>query len=429
MTRIQSVDFGIWPVRFRKFINAMVGRPWLMLLIFSLLYFQFIFLYGWEYRNIPNVDLPSFYAASARFFRYGESPYDLAGMRLFMSQDTRYVYPFVYPPQSLLLFFPLSELTYAHARLAVLLVNHLIFLVMMWVIPVYLLRVWPRRGLAFALCVLYLITFHPVAVTLNHGQVNIMLLASIVLFWLSARRGSAVLAGFFLALAVLLKTYPLIAIPFLLLIGRWRESAYALAWLGLATMTSLMLIPNPIWHDWITIVLPAGGYTGNPPGLASAAIWNQSLNGVFSRAFTENRWSEPFLVDPGLARLLTYGSAGLATAVTAIAVWRSRSETDSLDRVLLAALPLMYLVAPFSWEHHLVYLLPSILMLFTSRSSLGLLSRNIFYALCFISALVISLDYFQAKFFGVLVLWGLCVFAAGSKDVELPGKRQESRQG
>ena len=428
MKRIQSVDFGTWPVRFRKLIKAMVGRPWLMLLIFSLLYLQFIFLYGWEYRNIPNVDLPSFYAASVRFFRYGESPYDLASLRLFMSQDARYVYPFVYPPQSLLLFFPLSELTYANARVAVLLVNHLIFLVLMWVIPVYLLRVWPGRGLAFALCVLYLITFYPVVVTLNHGQVNIILLACIVLFWLFARRESAVLAGFFLALAILLKTYPLVVIPFLLLIGRWRESAYTLAWLGLATMVSLMLIPNPIWHDWITIVLPGGGYTSNPPGLASAAIWNQSLNGVFSRAFTENRWSEPFWVDPGLARFLAYGSAGLAAAVTAIAVWRSRSETDSLDRVLLAALPLMYLVAPFSWEHHLVYLLPSILMLLTSRSSLGLLPRNIFYALCIISALVISLEYFQAKFFAVLVLWGLCVFAVGRKDFELPGKRLDSRQ-
>ena len=208
----------------------MISRPWLMLLIFALLYLQFIFVYGWEYRNIPNVDLPSFYVAGARFFRYGESPYDLASMRLFMSQDARYVYPFVYPPQSLLLFFPLSELTYEHARLAVLLVNHLVFLALMWMIPAHLLRLWPERALAFALCVLYLLTFSPVAITLNHGQVNIMLLACIVLFWLFARRRYAFLAGFFLALAILLKTYPLVIIPFLLLIGRWRESAYALGW-------------------------------------------------------------------------------------------------------------------------------------------------------------------------------------------------------
>ena len=309
MKRIQSVDFGIWPARFRKLSDAMISRPWLMLLIFSLLYLQFIFVYGWEYRNIPNVDLPSFYAAGARFFRYGESPYDLASMRLFMSQDARYVYPFVYPPQSLLLFFPLSELTYEHARLAVLLVNHLVFLALMWMIPAHLLRLWPERALAFALCVLYLLTFSPVAITLNHGQVNIMLLACIVLFWLFARRE--------------------ICIPGRLLsgIGHIAEDLSAgdhpvpssdrplarervCAWLvRLATMISLMIIPNPIWHDWITIVLPDGGYTGNPPGLASAAIWNQSLNGVFSRAFTENRWSEPLLVDPGLARFLAYGSA------------------------------------------------------------------------------------------------------------------------
>lgn len=425
MTRIQSVDSGIWPARFQRLSNAMTSRPWLMLLIFSLLYLQFVFLYGWQYRNIPNVDLPSFYAASARLFRYGESPYDLAGLRLFMAQDARYVYPFVYPPPSLLLFFPLSELSYAHARLAALLVNHLIFLALLWVIPVHLLRVRPEHGLAFALCVVYLLTFHPVAVTLDHGQVNIMLLAFIVLFWLFARRNYAFLAGFFLALAILLKTYPLLIIPFLLLAGRWRESAYALGWIGVATLISLMIIPAPIWHDWITTVLPGGGYTGNPPGLASAAIWNQSLNGIFSRAFTENRWSQPLWVDPGLARLLAYSAAVLAAAVSAIAVWKSRFKSGSLDGVMLVALPLMYLVAPFSWEHHLVYLLPSILMLLTSRSSLGLLPRNIFYVLCVVSAVVISLDFFQAKFFAVLVLWGLCVFAVGCKAIELPGRGLE----
>jgi alpha-1,2-mannosyltransferase len=278
-----------------------------------------------------------------------------------------------------------------------------------------------------ALCIVYSLNFYPVVVTLNHGQVNILGLAFLVLFWLLARNRNAVLAAFFLALAILLKTYPLIIIPMLLLIGRWREGVYAGAWVGLATLVSLMLFPNTIWHDWLTNVLPTGGYTRIPAGLFSpAAVWNQSLNGFFARLFTENEWSNPLSVNPGLARLLTYSAAGLTAAATGIAVWRSRVHIDSLDRTLLVSLPLMYLVAPFSWEHHLVFLLPTILMLLNSRSSFSLVPKIIFYILCFSSAVLISMPHvLQFKFYGVLVLWGLCVFTAGNKDIQLPSKNMD----
>lgn len=404
---------------------ASIGLQWLTpLMIFFFCYGPFILQYGWEYRNYPNSDFPSFYAASVNVFRNGVSPYNLENMRLLMPNIR--VFPFLYPPPSLLIFFPLSLLTYANARQVVFLVNHLLFLALIWIIPLRLLNARPKgHGLGvFALCIVYSITFYPVIVTLDHGQVNILLLAFIVLFWLFNRNGNEILAGLFLALAILLKTYPLIIIPMLFLIGRWRESIYGSAWLGLATIVSLAILPNTIWHDWLTNVLPTGGYTSTPAGLFSpAAIWNQGLNGFFARAFTESEWSKPLLVNPGLARLLTYGTAGLIAVASGVAVWRSRMHFDSLDRTILVALPTMYLIAPFSWEHHLVYLLPAILMLLNSRSSLDSMRKIIFYILCFSSAAVISMPHLpQFRFYGVFVLWGLCVFTTGSNDIELPNK-------
>lgn len=83
----------------------------------------------------------------------------------------------------------------------------------------------------------------------------------------------------------------------------------------------------------------------------------------------------------------------------------------------------MYLVAPFSWEHHLVYLLPSILVLLNSHSSSRLAPKLMFYALCVASAVMISMPcLFQFKFYAVVVLWVLCVFAIGNKDIELVHK-------
>jgi hypothetical protein len=407
---------------FLKMLEELVGPKWLsLLMIFFVLYASFLYNHGWKYRDTPNTDLPSFYTASVSVFNLGESPYDPERLGLLMERGV-YVYPYLYPPPSLFFFFPLSVLTYADARHVVLIVNHLLFLILVWAIPLYLLRTKPGDGFAeIALCIVYSLTFHPVVVTLMHGQVNILLLAFFVLFWLFARREKAVLAALFLALAILLKTYPIILIPLLLLTRRWRESAYTIAWLGLAVIVSLVVLPNTVWPDWLINVFPSGGYMSTPAGMyPPSAVWNQNLNGFFARAFTESGWSNPVWVNPDLAKLLTYGAAGLTAAITGLAVWRSRTSKDSLDRTMLVALPAMYLIAPFSWEHHLLYLLPSILMLLNSRPLFDPVSKAMFFFLGFASAFLIGLPVaLRFKFYGVVVLWGLCVFTA-CRGIELP---------
>ncbi len=430
MINIRNFDFNRHFAPFLKALRATVSPKWLpLLMIFFSLYVPFLINCGWKYRNIPNNDLSSFYAASMSVFELGESPYDRGRLQLLMGHNV-HVHPYLYPPPSLLFFFPLSLLSYTDARHVVLLVNHILFLILVWVIPFHLLRAGSKRGLAvFAVCIVYSLTFHPVATTLNHGQVNILLLAFLVLFWLFARRGNAVPAALFLALAILLKTYPLIIIPMLLLIGRWREGVYTVALLGLATIVSLIVLPDMIWHDWLTNVLPTGGYIRIPAGLFSPAhVANQSLNGFFARIFTESEWSNPLSVKPDLARTLTYGVAGLTAVATGIASWRSlQIHTDSLDRTILVALPAMYLIAPFSWEHHIVYLLPSMLMLLNSRSLFGSIPKFIFYSLCVASAVLIGMPHLgRFKFYGVVVLWGLCMFTACSRETELPNKCMDS---
>jgi hypothetical protein len=83
----------------------------------------------------------------------------------------------------------------------------------------------------------------------------------------------------------------------------------------------------------------------------------------------------------------------------------------------------MFLIAPFSWEHHLVYLLPSILMLLNSRPLFGLVSRAVFFSLGFASAFLIGLPIgLEFKFYAVVVLWGLCVFTTW-RGIELPHQR------
>ncbi len=365
MTSMSNFNFRRHLETFLKNLGEVFGPKWLpLLMIFAFLYAPFLYEHGWKYWDAPNKDLPSFYTASVSVFNLGESPYNPERLGSLMDSN-EYVYPYLYPPPSLLFFFPLSALTYADARHIVLIVNQLLFLFLIWAIPLSLFRARPKHDFAvIALCIVYSLTFYPVVVTLEHGQVNILLLVFFILFWIFARKEKPVLAAFFLALAILLKTYPIILIPLLLLTRRWRESLYTILWLGLAVIISLFILPNAVWQDWLVNIFPSGGYMNTPAGMyPPAAIWNQNLNGFFARAFTENSWSSPVSVNPDLARLLTYAAAGLTAVITGLTVWYSRSYKDNLDRTMLVALPAMYLIAPFSWEHHLVYLLPSILIL------------------------------------------------------------------
>ena len=395
---------------------TLVWVPLIAILI--TLYVPFVIDYGWRYRAIPNVDLPSFYAASASVFRYGESPYDPARLPLSMT-DNRRVYPYLYPPPSLLLFFPLSTMTYDAAQTAVLVANHLLYLVIVlaaaWVIAQQPIG---GRLVRAALTIVYLLTFYPTVVTLNHGQVNILLLLFLLLFWLFTRVSQPVLSGLFLALAVLLKTYPILLVPLLVLVRRWRESVYALAWVGVTTLVAVAVLPSAVWQDWASHVLPSGGYGRTPVGLFSpASIWNQSLNGFFARYVGESS-STSAAVTPAAAAM-TYGASAIVALGSALAAWRSRTFDDSLERTLLVALPTMFLIAPFSWDHHIVYLLPSILLILNSQPSTRV--GVAFFALCVPMAAMLAMrSVIQFKFFVVVGFWLVGMFLAGSNAIQLP---------
>jgi hypothetical protein len=409
--------------RLLRLLEAFTGPRWLpLLVIFLIMWVPFLAEYGWRFRNIPNTDLPSLYTAAVSVFEQGESPYDPSRLREQMDSGIR-VYPYLYPPPSLLFFSPLAALSYDQARLAVLIVNHALLLLLIWVIPWFLLRLRPERRFPdFAICLVYPLAFYPAVVTLNHGQVNFLLLTFLLLFWLLARRRRALWAGLFLALAIVLKTYPLILVPALLLIGRWKVSLYSLGWTALAGLAALLVLPGAAWHDWVARVIPVGGYMATPEGLfAPGAICNQSLNGLISRYFVEGRAGDMWVIGRGAAGAAAYVVAALILLVTGFALRRARYlHADCLGRAILVVLPAMYLVAPFSWEHHLVYLLPCILLLLTARTTLAPVPQLLFYALVVGSAILVALPVLLVfKFLGVLVLWGLGVYAALGRSVHL----------
>jgi hypothetical protein len=121
-----------------------------------------------------------------------------------------------------------------------------------------------------------------------------------------------------------------------------------------------------LWQDWLTLVVPYGGYTKTVPGLFSpSSVWNQSVNGFSTRLLVDPQTA--VRVAPGAARLLAYGVCAALFGAEMLLTWRLRavqaavkgqgSSSAGPDRFLT-----LYLVAPLSWEHHLIFVLPTVFL-------------------------------------------------------------------
>lgn len=391
-------------------------------IIFGLLYIPFVVQYGWDYMSLIHFDLPTFYTAGVEVFQHGGSPYLQGNLQSHMSHEV-YVYPYLYPPPTLLFFYPFTLGEYTTVQLIVLVINHLFVLLLLWFFMRLSWRIsTPVYPLIPVLTLVYILSFNPIIITLNHGQVNILLLLFLCGFWIFGNQHKPFIGSLFLALGILLKTYPILFLPLLWVIGRKKEFMYTLVWLGVMVTLSVLILPHSLWHEWITRVMPTGGYGQTPDGLPSpAAKWNQSLNGFFARAFTESEWSNPRYVNAGLAVILTYAGAGIIYLITLLAVRkRFRSGAEGITPMIMAALPAMFLMAPISWEHHLVYLLPTILLLLTAKSNLPRIPTVIFYASGILAAMFIALPYLVAfKFYAVLVIWCFSIFTLTNRHIEI----------
>jgi hypothetical protein len=122
------------------------------------------------------------------------------------------------------------------------------------------------------------------------GQTDLLMLVFIFLFISCTDRGRSLLAGFFLALAVIIKPTPLIFVPYLL----YKRKVRPVVSLAVAS-TAFILLPSFVYGISGNLGLLSGWKTvmsaSSPPLLASDV--NQSLFGFFYRFLT----STPFHVN------------------------------------------------------------------------------------------------------------------------------------
>src|ERR1700685_4441779 len=195
-----------------------------------------------------------------------------------------------------------------------------------------------RAAAAFAIAAVGL-WLEPVAMTLFFGQINLVLLARVVVDLALPDRITG--KGIGIGLAAGIKLTPLIFIPYLLFTRRIKAAAVSA--LTFAVTVGLgFALPHASAVYWGGKFARAGSKFHLP---------NQSLNGVILRLTHAGPGAHAYW----LVAAVVVGIAGLATSILA-----SRRGHELLGLVACAATGL--LVSPISWSHHYVYVVPALLL-------------------------------------------------------------------
>ncbi|MDU0312670.1 glycosyltransferase 87 family protein [Phycicoccus sp. M110.8] len=288
------------------------------------------------------VDL-SVYLAGGQAVLHGDALYSLA-----VADGQGGHLLFTYPPFAALLFVPLALV--GPAALAVLTALSL---------ACYVLVVWiccSRARLGTPVAVLLTaagLALEPVQRTLLFGQVNLLLLALVVLDALRVRgRWRGVLVG----VAAGIKLTPAVVVVWFLLRREYRAAATATAAFASTVGLAWLVLPRDSYSFWFSAFGSLGRFG------PEVRRWdNQAIGAVVDRA-TQASGLSPLAV-----ALVTVMLSGSALALALLAARRAHRVGNDLAALVAVALGGL-LVAPVTWTHHYVWVVPVLVVLLAARA-------------------------------------------------------------
>jgi alpha-1,2-mannosyltransferase len=250
-------------------------------------------------------------------------------------------YGFTYPPFAAVAMLPMALLGLGGAIAVALLLDLAALAVVLWILAGGTWRRYGWYGCALGACALAL--FEPLRDTVSFGQVNLLLLALVLVDARLLATGRGRWAGAGIGLAAAVKLTPVLFIGLLLLARRWRSAAVATAVTVAATAFAAGVAPDAsrfYWTDalWDTTRVGRLDY-----------VSNQSLQGILARLGAPDRavWAVAVL---------------LVLCVWAVRARRAVAAGEWTTAFALTGLTAC-LVSPITWVHHLVWLLPSFAVL------------------------------------------------------------------
>jgi alpha-1,2-mannosyltransferase len=275
---------------------------------------------------------------------------------------------FTYPPFAAVVFAVVSVLPWTVLRWAMTLASLAALGLSLWLVfgalgsagsggtgpkapptPRYADRPRVRLGATLGVSALALLT-EPVQQTLALGQVNLLLMLLIVVDLLTAsvlRGQTRWWHGIGIGVAAGVKLTPLIFIPYLLLVRRYREAATAAGVFVATVALGYAVLPRDSDRYWLH-----GLFLNANRIVFLGTRGNQSLRGVLTRlAGSVTSGTAPWVVAAILVLIL-----GLAAAAV---LYRAGYPVPGMLACALTGL----LASPLSWDHHWVWVAPAIALL------------------------------------------------------------------
>ena len=259
---------------------------------------------------------------------------------------------FTYPPFAAIVFAVASVLSWTALRWAMTLASLAALGLSLWLVfgaLGYSGRPKVRLGATLGVSALALLT-EPVQQTLALGQVNLLLMLLIVADLLTAsalKEQTRWWHGIGIGLAAAIKLTPLIFIPYLLLVRRYRQAATAAGTFVVTVLLGYAILPKDSDTYWLH------GLVFNANRIVFLGTrGNQSLRGVLTRlAGSVTSGTAPWLV----AAILVL----IAGVVAAAVLYRAGHPVAGMLGCALTGL----LVSPLSWDHHWVWVAPAVALL------------------------------------------------------------------
>ncbi|MFC4145416.1 glycosyltransferase 87 family protein [Micromonospora mangrovi] len=283
-------------------------------------------------------DLKVYYGALTWWTHDGGEIYD------FLKPGTQY--GFTYPPFAALVMLPMAYLPWAAAITVSVAATVVVSVVLLrWLVDPVARRVGWTRWFALAVALCLAAAFEPMRETVNFGQVNMLLLFLVAVDLLRLLPAGNRWAGVGIGLATAIKLTPGVFIVYLLVTRRFRAAFTAMGAAAGASLLAAALFPDASREFW-TAALWNTDRVGE-----LAFVSNQSLRGVVARLHPEHPSTLAWLV--------------LVLLTLAVWAWRSRAAVAVGDEATGLALTgaMMCLVSPVTWVHHLVWLIPGLILL------------------------------------------------------------------
>ena len=259
---------------------------------------------------------------------------------------------FTYPPIAAVIFAVVSVLSWTLMRWVMTLASLAALGLSTWLVfgaLGYSGRPRVRLGATFGVSALALLT-EPVQQTLALGQVNLLLMLLVVADLLTAsvlNKQTRWWHGIGIGLAAGIKLTPLIFIPYLLLVRRYRQAATAAGTFVVTVALGYAVLPRDSGRYWVH-----GLFLNANRIVFLGTRGNQSLRGVATRlAGSVTSGTAPWIV-----ALILVVVVGLAAAAV---LYRAGQPVPGMLACALTGL----LVSPLSWDHHWVWVAPGIALL------------------------------------------------------------------